>query len=191
MNAGEPTVPAHGRIAQQIPTFAAIGLLGYFVDAAITYLGAKYLGLSPELARPPGFILATIVNFALNRSITFRYARSPLTGSFVRYSLVASAGLAVNYAVYSACVFLAPGAGIAVTPGNPAAVCRRRQRCGDGSHLCRLSVLRLSSLRNRQISGPKLANASYDCLVAPWSSAKCPFRPMIATSIAIPPTFSR
>ena len=116
MNASEPAVPAHGRIAQQIPTFAAIGLLGYFVDAAITYLGAKYLGLSPELARPPGFILATIVNFALNRSITFRHARSPLAGSFMRYLLVASAGLAVNYAVYSACVFLAPSVGIAVTP---------------------------------------------------------------------------
>ena len=116
MNASEPAVPAHGRIAQQIPTFAAIGLIGYFVDSAITYLGAKYVGLSPELARPPGFIVATIVNFALNRSITFRHARSPLAGSFMRYLLVASAGLAVNYAVYSACVFLAPSVGIAVTP---------------------------------------------------------------------------
>jgi len=29
---------------------------------------------------------------------------------------VASAGLAINYAVYSACVFFAPRAGIAVTP---------------------------------------------------------------------------
>ena len=45
---------------------------------AITYVGAKYVGLSPELARPPGFIIATIVNFALNRSITFRHARSRL-----------------------------------------------------------------------------------------------------------------
>ena len=116
MNAGEPAVPAHGRIAQQIPTFAAIGLIGYFVDAAITFICARYLGLSPELARPPGFIVATIVNFALNRSITFRHARSPLAGSFMRYLLVASAGLAVNYAVYSACVFLAPSVGIAVTP---------------------------------------------------------------------------
>ena len=116
MNAGEPTVPAHGRIAQQIPTFAAIGLLGYFVDAAITFICARYVGLSPELARPPGFIVATIVNFALNRSITFRHARSPLAGSFMRYLLVASAGLAVNYAVYSACVFLAPSVGIPVTP---------------------------------------------------------------------------
>jgi putative flippase GtrA len=116
MNAVKPAAPAHGRIAEQVPTFAVIGVIGFLVDAGVTYLGAKYLGLSPEFARPPGFILATIVNFALNRSITFRHARSPLSGSFVRYSLVASAGLAVNYAVYSACVFLAPSAGIVVTP---------------------------------------------------------------------------
>ena len=107
---------AHGRLAQQIPAFAAIGITGYVVDAGITFACARYLGLSPELARPPGFIVATIVNFVLNRSITFRHARAPLTGSFVRYWLVASVGLAINYAVYSACVALAPVAGIAVTP---------------------------------------------------------------------------
>jgi putative flippase GtrA len=116
MNAVKPAAPTRGRVAEQVPAFAAIGVIGYFVDAAITYVGAKYVGLSPELARPPGFIVATIVNFALNRWITFRHARSPLTGSFVRYSLVASAGLVVNYAVYSACVLLAPSVGIAVTP---------------------------------------------------------------------------
>jgi putative flippase GtrA len=116
MNIVKPAAPTRGRIAEQIPAFAAIGVFGFLVDAGVTYLGAKYLDLSPEFARPPGFVLATIVNFALNRSITFRHARSALTGSFVRYSLVASAGLAVNYAVYSACVFLAPGVGVAVTP---------------------------------------------------------------------------
>ena len=116
MNAIRPAARAHGRIAEQIPAFAAIGVIGYFVDAGITYLGAKYLGLSPELARPPGFIIATIVNFILNRSITFRHARAAVIGAFVRYCLVASSGLAVNYAVYSACVLLAPSAGIAVTP---------------------------------------------------------------------------
>jgi putative flippase GtrA len=116
MNALRPASPVHGRIAEQVPAFAAIGLVGFCVDAAITFIGAKYGGLSPELARPPGFIVATVVNFALNRTITFRHARSALAGSFARYVLVASAGLAVNYAVYSACVFLAPRAGIAVTP---------------------------------------------------------------------------
>jgi putative flippase GtrA len=116
MNAIRPAVPAGGPIGRQIPVFAAIGVIGYFVDAGVTYVGAKYLGLSPELARPPGFIFATVVNFVLNRWITFRHAQAPVIGSFVRYVLVASAGLAVNYAVYSACVFLAPSAGIAVTP---------------------------------------------------------------------------
>jgi putative flippase GtrA len=116
MSVVKPTAPAQGSIVEQIPAFAAIGLFGYFVDAAITYAGAKYFGLSPELARPPGFILATIVNFALNRSITFRHSRAPLFHAFLRYCGVASVGLAVNYAVYSACVFLAPRIAIAVTP---------------------------------------------------------------------------
>jgi putative flippase GtrA len=116
MNAVKPASRAHGRIAEQVPAFAAIGVIGYVVDAAITFVCAKYLGLSPELARPPGFIIATIVNFFLNRSITFRHARAPMTGSFVRYWLVASVGLSINYAVYSACIALATIAGIAVTP---------------------------------------------------------------------------
>lgn len=115
MNA-EPAAPAHGRLAAQIPAFAAIGIIGYFVDAGITFVSAKYAGLPPELARPPGFIIATIVNFLLNRSITFRHSRAPPVRAFLRYCGVASAGLAVNYAVYSACVLLAPGLGIAVTP---------------------------------------------------------------------------
>src|SRR5271154_4498939 len=116
MNAVKPAAPAHGRIAEQVPAFAAIGLIGYVVDATITFVGAKYGGLSPELARPPGFIVATIVNFVLNRSITFRHSRTPLSRAFLRYCGVASLGLAVNYAVYSACVVLAPSLGIAVTP---------------------------------------------------------------------------
>ena len=116
MSAVKTAVPVHGRMAAQVPAFAAIGVFGYVVDAAITFAGAKYLGLSPELARPPGFVIATIVNFALNRSITFRHSRAPLFRAFLRYCGVASVGLAVNYAVYSACVVLAPRAGIVVAP---------------------------------------------------------------------------
>ena len=114
---GEGASEKGDRLHRQIPAFAAIGLLGYVIDAGVTYLGAKYLGLSPEIARPPGFVIATIVNFALNRAITFRHIETPLLRAFLRYCLVASAGLAVNYAVYSACVLLSPLAGVAVTPG--------------------------------------------------------------------------
>ena len=118
MSVARKSSPIHGqaRAARQVPSFAVIGVIGYFVDSAITYLGAKYLGLSPELARPPGFVVATIVNFLLNRAITFRGSGAPVMRAFVRYCLVASAGLAVNYAVYSACVVLAPRFGVAPTP---------------------------------------------------------------------------
>ena len=112
----DAAAPARNRPASQMASFAAVGLMGYVVDSAITYAGAKYLGLSPELARPPGFIVATIVNFALNRAITFRHTGAPLMRAFLRYWLVASVGLAVNFAVYSACVVLAHRFGIAVTP---------------------------------------------------------------------------
>ncbi len=110
------TAPRQGRASKQIPSFAAIGAFGYVVDAATTFACAKYLGLSPELARPPGFVLATVVNFLLNRTITFRDSEAPVVRAFLRYCAVASAGLAVNYAVYSACVLLAPRVGVAATP---------------------------------------------------------------------------
>ena len=115
-NGAKAASAARGRIAEQIPAFATIGLIGYVIDAGITFVGAKYGGLSPELARPPGFLVATVVNFTLNRSITFRHSRAPLFRAFLRYCGVAAIGLAVNYAVYSACVFFAPRAGIVVTP---------------------------------------------------------------------------
>ncbi len=112
----DPAAPGRDRIAAQFPAFAAIGAVGYLVDAGITYAGAQYLGLSPELARPPGFIIATIVNFLLNRAITFRHSRAPFWRAFARYWIVAAAGLAVNYGVYSLCVQLAPRFAIPVTP---------------------------------------------------------------------------
>lgn len=106
-----------GRLAAQIPRFAVVGLIGFVVDSGVTYVGARYLGLSPELARPPGFVIATIVNFLLNRAITFRHANASIVRAFLRYCGVASFGLAVNYAVYTLCVLLAPRFGLPVTPG--------------------------------------------------------------------------
>lgn len=114
---GEAPSEKADRLHRQIPFFAAIGLFGYCVDAGITYLGAKYLALPPEIARLPAFVIATIVNFTLNRAITFAHIDTPLMAAFFRYCLVASAGLVVNYAVYSLCLVLSPMVGVAVTPG--------------------------------------------------------------------------
>jgi putative flippase GtrA len=115
-NSPEAADAPRGRLASQIPSFALGGLLGFFIDAGVTYVGAKYLGLSPELARPPGFVIATLFNFLLNRAVTFRHSNAPFFRAFVRYWGVASLGVAVNYLVYSICVQLAPSFGIPVTP---------------------------------------------------------------------------
>ncbi len=118
MSAAEPdAVGAGSHLKRQIPAFVAIGLFGVFVDAGVTYVLAQWLGVAPALARAPAFAIATLFNFALNRAVTFRATSAPLVRAFVRYVLVCSAGLAVNYSVYLACIALAPLVGLAVTPG--------------------------------------------------------------------------
>src|ERR1700733_7687306 len=88
-------------LKRQIPFFVAIGLFGYLVDASVTYLLARKFGVDPLLARPPAFALATVLNFTLNRALTFAHSKSSLLPAFVRYVMVCAAGLAVNYSVYA------------------------------------------------------------------------------------------
>jgi putative flippase GtrA len=110
------TLGASLRFSRQIAAFVVIGIIGYVIDASITWACARYLGLSPDLARLPGFVSAMIVNFFLNRTITFKASRTPVVHAFVKYCAVASMGLAINYATYAVCVFLGPRVGIPVTP---------------------------------------------------------------------------
>ena len=114
MSAAEPA--ASSQLKRQIPAFVAVGVTGFFVDAGVTYALARGFGVPPALARLPAFAVATVVNFSLNRTLTFRDSRAPLLGAFVRYVLVCAAGLVVNYAVYLACIAAAPLVGVAVTP---------------------------------------------------------------------------
>ena len=109
-------VDAGWRLKRQIPSFVAVGITGLFVDAGVTYALARGFGVSPELARLPAFAVATVVNFGLNRALTFRGSQAPLLGAFVRYVMVCAVGLVVNFAVYLACVAASPHVGVAVTP---------------------------------------------------------------------------
>ncbi len=117
MSAAEPSAVGEGsQLKRQIPAFVAVGVFGFCVDAGVTYVLAQRFGVGPALARPPAFAIATVFNFALNRSLTFRASATPLVRAFVRYVMVCAAGLAVNYCVYLACIALAPLVGLAVTP---------------------------------------------------------------------------
>jgi len=103
-------------LKRQLPSFVAIGAFGYVVDASVTYFCARTLGIDPFLARLPGFVIATIANFALNRAFTFAHSTEPLFAAFMRYVMVCAVGLAVNYAAYAAGLGAYELAGHPVTP---------------------------------------------------------------------------
>ena len=65
MSAAEPrAVDAGSQLKRQIPSYVAIGVFGYFVDAGVTYLLARGFGVPAALARLPAFAVATVVNSA-------------------------------------------------------------------------------------------------------------------------------
>ncbi len=130
MSHGRPrTLDARDALARQIPAFLIIGALGFCLDASITVVLVRRFGVPPLLARPPAFVVVTLINFVLNRAFTFRSARTAWLGALGRYVLVCLAGLAVNYAVYAACLALAPSFGVAISP----AVLTLFVACGTGA----------------------------------------------------------
>jgi putative flippase GtrA len=93
--------PSNVSLKRQIPSFVAVGLVGYIVDASLTYALNRGFGVDPYLARFPAFAVATVINFALNRSLTFAHSTEPLRLAFLRYVMVCALGLAVNYTAYA------------------------------------------------------------------------------------------
>jgi putative flippase GtrA len=112
------SIGARGALKRQIPSFAAIGVIGYVVDSGVTYGLVRGFGVDPLLARLPAFVVATIVNFTLNRAFTFADSNVPLLAAFVRYVMVCAAGLIVNYAVYVSAILIAERLGFVVTPST-------------------------------------------------------------------------
>ena len=115
-NSGQTVLEARAQLGRQIPSFVLIGAMGFCIDAGLTFVFAQWFGAPALLARPPAFAIATLVNFALNRTFTFRAAAGPILPALARYALVSAAGAGVNYAVYALCLALAPLAGVAATP---------------------------------------------------------------------------
>lgn len=103
-------------LKRQLPTFVAVGLIGYVMDSSITYGLNRAYGIDPYLARFPAFAVATLINFALNRSLTFSHSTEPMLRAFVRYVMVCAVGLAVNYAAYACALTLWGALGLPMAP---------------------------------------------------------------------------
>ena len=98
-------------LRRQVPAFALVGAFGFVVDSGLTYALVKGAGADPFVARVPAFAVATVCNFWLNRSLTFKGSRAPWLSAFWRYCLVCAAGLVVNWSGYAAALAGAEAAG--------------------------------------------------------------------------------
>ncbi len=115
MSAIETTMGGQS-LRRQIPAFAAVGAFGFVVDSGLTYALVRGFAFDPMVARVPAFAFATVLNFALNRWLTFAGSRAPLRGAFLRYCLVCGAGFAVNWTAYALSLWAAVEAGLPVRP---------------------------------------------------------------------------
>ena len=110
------TLAPSAGLKRQIPSFVAVGAFGFVVDASITFTLNKWLGVDPYLARFPAFGIATVLNFFLNRWLTFSHSTAALGDAFLRYVMVCAVGLAVNYAAYASGLTVWTMLGLPVSP---------------------------------------------------------------------------
>lgn len=81
--------------------FALAGFSGFFVDAGLTEALAA-LGVSPYLGRVAAVAVAIAVTYTINRNLTWKDRRAPVSGRRARYVAVSLTSIAVNYLVFAA-----------------------------------------------------------------------------------------
>ena len=107
-HAADPASPPARTLRREAAGFAAVGAIGFAVDAGLTMLIAHSGWLSPVAARLPATAIAIAVTFLLNRRWTFA-SQGRWFDEFGRYVGISLGGAAVNYAGY-ALFLLAAGA---------------------------------------------------------------------------------
>ena len=100
---------AHAEVGRELVWFAAIGVVGFVVDAALFLsLHAGYTW-SIGAARTVSAFCSIGTTWALNRRLTFAARRSRLWGAeLARYAVGQGAGLVVNLGGFTLLLALAP-----------------------------------------------------------------------------------
>jgi putative flippase GtrA len=95
--------------ATRFVKFAGVGVVGFFVDAAILQIQLSFLGISPYVARLVSYLAAASVTWWLNRKTSFPEASTgrPVLqwGRFVAANAI---GGSVNYSVSVALIASVP-----------------------------------------------------------------------------------
>lgn len=103
--ANPPPVAPKADWRGQAVRFIGVGLTTAAIDFGVL-AGLGALGLSPYLARGLSIAVALVVAWWLNRSMTFRSAAPPSWREFAAYAATAAMGAAINYGLYSLCLWI-------------------------------------------------------------------------------------
>ncbi len=96
----------------QLPRFAAIGGIGFLVDASILTLLVNGYGMGPIGARGISFAAAATATWYLNRRWTFAASASARRGpEYARYVIAQVLGAIINLLVYLLVIRLLPALG--------------------------------------------------------------------------------
>ncbi len=107
MNPEKPTQTQHPRA--QFLRFAAVGVGGFAVDAAVLYVAMNGLGLGLYSGRVVSYLVAATFTWYANRSFTFRQNNPPpALKQWAQFLMANGVGAAVNYSVYAALVTFVP-----------------------------------------------------------------------------------
>lgn len=112
--------PAESR---RIAAFAVVGALGFATDALVLTVLVSLFDINVYVARMLSFIPATLVTWLLNRNWSFRgnaAAADERQREYLKYFVVQTGGVLVNFAVFSLLVALLPA--LRVYPVIPLAV---------------------------------------------------------------------
>ena len=87
-------------MSQQFFRFVIVGVLGFAVDAGLTYAFVFY-GLRPVIARIPALGAAIFTTWLLNRYVTFKLHQRGNPSEVIRYFAVAIASATLNFGIYT------------------------------------------------------------------------------------------
>jgi putative flippase GtrA len=94
---------------RQFLSFAAVGVVGFVVDASVLYCAIQLLGAGLYGGRLLSYLTAATTTWALNRGYTFRTHRSRNRfAEWGQFLAANAAGGAVNYATYAVLVTASP-----------------------------------------------------------------------------------
>lgn len=93
--------------ARQFVSFATIGAVAFFIDAAVLY-AARALGIGLYSGRVVSFLAAATFTWAFNRRYTFPATGAAPIAQWSRFLTANALGGFVNYGVYAALVAFVP-----------------------------------------------------------------------------------